>query len=97
MMNKIRRNHAEVKSNPSALYVGEEDSQMTILADLIIDSFLASRKVAEDSKQCYSKKELKPTLRFFNGRLGQIRKGLSSPGRPLEFKYEKTSNYLFTI
>jgi hypothetical protein len=96
-MNKIRCNHTKVKTNPSVLYIGEEDSRMAILADLIIDSFLVSRKVAGDNEQCYSEKELKPTLRFFNGRLGQIRKGLSSPGRPLEFSNEKTSNYLSTI
>ena len=59
------------------------DSIMDEIADLIIDSFLASRKLSENKKQCYTNNELKHSLRDFNGRLGQIRKGLSSPGRPL--------------
>lgn len=73
------------------------DGQLTVLADLIIDSFLAARKVAKNNEQCYSEKELKRTEGGFNGRLGQTLSGLSSPGRPLEFNDEKTSNSLSTI
>ena len=77
------------KTYPKVIY---SEEQLRLLADLIIDAFLATRAVnyAPVSDYDIFNMSSKP-LTVFNGRLGQIRKGLSSPGRPLKL-YERYHN-----